>query len=325
MAMSYISRNNRHMIKKVATLVKAICLLIIATMHINQVTAAEGGYSNYVPGTYGDFGMAMAPVETWTLRNDVYYYTADIDKSFSSGKLQLDTSLDFLMNFTTVLYKPDLDIFGAQYAGGIFVPLVQLDTETNISLAGTKRGVNDSVSGLADLVLIPFALYWQDDNYHWSLSHFLVAPTGDYDIDEPINTSLNYWSFDTNFAVTYLNPETGKDLSFNVGHIYNTENDDTNYQTGQELHLDLVLNQFLSDSFAVGIHGFYLKQLTGDSGDGAELGAFKTEAAGVGPALLWSRNFGKQNVTFIAKWLHDFHAENRLEGDHFFLSFAMDW
>ena len=24
--------------------------------------AAEGGYSNYVPGTYGDFAMALAPV-----------------------------------------------------------------------------------------------------------------------------------------------------------------------------------------------------------------------------------------------------------------------
>ncbi|MEH6575802.1 MAG: hypothetical protein V7731_01875 [Amphritea sp.] len=29
------------------------------------VSAAEGGYSNYIPGTYGDFGMALAPSETW--------------------------------------------------------------------------------------------------------------------------------------------------------------------------------------------------------------------------------------------------------------------
>ena len=104
-----------------------------------------------------------------------------------------------------------------------------------------------------------------------------------------------------------------------------TENDDTGYQTGQELHLDVVLNQFFSDTFAIGIHGFYLKQITGDSGGGALLGDFKAEAAGVGPALLWTTKIGNQDVSFIAKWLHEFHAENRLEGDHIFFGFAVDW
>ena len=97
------------------------------------------------------------------------------------------------------------------------------------------------------------------------------------------------------------------------------------YQTGQELHLDVVFNQFLSETFAVGIQGFFLKQITGDSGSGALLGDFKAEAAGVGPALLWTTKIGKQDVSFIAKWLHEFHAENRLEGDSIFLSFAIDW
>ena len=32
---------------------------------------------------------------------------------------------------------------------------------------------------------------------------------------------------------------------------------------------------------------------------------------------------GDQNVSFVAKWLHEFHSENRLEGDHIFLSFAL--
>ena len=91
------------------------------------------------------------------------------------------------------------------------------------------------------------------------------------------------------------------------------------------MHLDVALNQFLSDTFAIGIHGFYLKQVTGDSGAGALLGDFKAEAAGVGPAFLWTKTIGKQTVSFIAKWQHEFNAENRLEGDHIYLSFAMDW
>ena len=109
----------------------------------------------------------------------------------------------------------------------------------------------------------------------------------------------------------------------NIGYNYNTENKDTDYQTGQELHIDLMINQFLSESWAIGIHGFYLKQLTGDSGDGAVLGDFKAEASGIGPAVLWTTEINGQEVSFIAKWLHEFDVERRMEGDHVFASFAM--
>ena len=110
-----------------------------------------------------------------------------------------------------------------------------------------------------------------------------------------------------------------------IGYFCITENDDTDYQNGQELDLDVVFNQFLSETFAIGLHGFYLKQIAGDSGSGALLGDFKAEAAGIGPALLWSTKIGSQDGLIIAKWLHEFHAENRLEGNPIFLGFAVDW
>lgn len=287
--------------------------------------AAEGGYSNYVPGTYGDFGMAVAPSETWTLRNDVYLYDASADRSIRAGLIETETDLQFLMNFTTVLYKPDIKLFGATVGMGAFVPFVNLDLDASVTIGNAIARIDDSATGIGDITLIPLVLYWNSGNIHTTFSQFIITPTGDYDVSNAINAGLNFWSFDTNFALTYLNPETGRDVSFNLGHIYNTENDDTNYQTGRELHLDLVFNQLLSETFAVGVHGFYLKQVSGDSGSGALLGDFKAESAGAGPALLWATRIGGQDVSFIAKWLHEFHAENRLEGDHFFVSFAFDW
>ncbi len=298
---------------------------VVFVFGTRDTVAAEGGYSNYIPGTYGDFGMALAPSEKWTLRNDIYFYDASTSRSVRSGNLEVGTELDFLMNFTTLVYKPELELFGAQFAAGVFIPLVDLELDTSLSIGDTLVSASDSATGLGDIVLIPLLLYWNSGNIHTSVAQFIVTPTGDYDADNLINNGLNYWSFDTNFALTYLNPETGRDFSFNIGHIYNTKNDDTNYQTGRELHLDVAFNQFLSETFAVGIQGFYLKQITGDSGSGALLGDFKAEEAGVGPALLWSTQIGEQGVSFIAKWLHEFHAENRLEGDHVFLSFALDW
>jgi len=287
--------------------------------------AAEGGYSNYIPGTYGDFGMAVAPGESWTLRNDTYYYGADSDRSVRSGRLEAGADLDLLMNFTTLLYKPDLEFLGVQLAFGIWLPLVHLDLDVRLSGGGVALKDDDQATGLGDVALFPLALYWNRGNFHASFVQTIVAPTGSYDVDNLINESLNYWSFDTNFALTHLDPGTGREFSFNLGHVYNTENDDTDYQTGQELHLDAVFNQYLSERFAIGLHAFYLKQITGDSGRGALLGDFKGEAAGVGPALLWNTRIWNQDVSFIAKWLHEFHAENRMEGDHVFLSFALSW
>ena len=87
------------------------CLVIALANH--GARAAEGGYSNYIPGTYGDFGMALAPTERWTLRDDVYYYDASTNSSVRSGNLEVGADLQFLMNFTTLLYTPDIEIFGA--------------------------------------------------------------------------------------------------------------------------------------------------------------------------------------------------------------------
>jgi hypothetical protein len=124
-------------------------------------------------------------------------------------------------------------------------------------------------------------------------------------------------------AITYLNPDSGWELSANLGYIYNTENSDTDYQSGEEVHLDFAINRYLSDSIALGVHGFHLEQISGDSGEGALLGNFEAEASGIGPAVLWSTQAAGRPISLIAKWLHEFNADNRIEGDHFIVSIAL--
>ena len=150
--------------------------------------AAEGGYSNYLPGTYGDFAMAVEPADRWTLRNDLYFYDADTDRSVRSGRLELGTELDFLMNLTTLLYKPGAELFGARYAAGIFVPLVDLELETSVSVGDSTLRVDDSASGLGDVALIPIALFWNRDKIHTSFVQLVVTPTGSYDVDNSIQS-----------------------------------------------------------------------------------------------------------------------------------------
>jgi len=103
------------------------------------------------------------------------------------------------------------------------------------------------------------------------------------------------------------------------------KNKDTQYQSGDEFHVDFVFNQFLSDSWAIGVGGFCLRQLSGDGGAGAVLGDFKSEAMGIGPNLYYIREIRGHNVAVILKWINEFNVENRLKGDHIFASFALSF
>jgi len=47
------------------------------------------------------------------------------------------------------------------------------------------------------------------------------------------------------------------------------------------------------------------------------------EASGIGLALMWIPPQYEGEIAFVAKWLNEFDTENRLEGDHVFLSFMM--
>jgi hypothetical protein len=198
------------------------CVIVALTYECTM--AAEGGYSNYVPGTYGDFAAAVEPPTKFTIRNDIYYYQADINRSVRSGLLETDADLEFIMDFLTLLYKPDFEILGASYAFGAFIPFAHIDIETGISQGSLRVSRQEDVFGLGDIAFIPAILFWNYGNFHFTFSESIVTPTGSYDTDDLANTGLNYWTFDTNAAVTYLNEETGQDYSVNGKSRYRLSN-----------------------------------------------------------------------------------------------------
>jgi len=102
----------------------------------------------------------------------------------------------------------------------------------------------------------------------------------------------------------------------------NTENSDTDYQSGSLLHFDAAIQQILpvgSGFLTLGAEGFYFEQVTGDSGAGAVLGDFKGRTAGLGPVLGYIHPLGKQALLFELKWLPELDTKNRLDGDYVWL------
>jgi hypothetical protein len=147
-------------------------------------------------------------------------------------------------------------------------------------------------------------------------------PVGDYDPDRLANLGLGHGSIDAGYGYTYFDPAAGNEFSVVAGMTYNFENPDTDYRSGIDGHVDFGVSRFLSEQVQVGAVGYFYQQLTGDSGEGATLGPFKSRVAGIGPQLGYFFPAGRMQGYVNLKGYYEFAAENRPEGWNVWLSVA---
>ena len=119
--------------------------------------------------------------------------------------------------------------------------------------------------------------------------------------------SPGYTAIDSGFGYTYLNPQTGHELSAVAGFTYSGMNDALQYRNGIDFHFDWAMSQFVSKSVHVGLAGYAYQQITGDSGAGARLGEFKGHSVGIGPQI---------GIFFPAWKVHGLSEHPRLLGRH---------
>jgi len=292
--------------------IAALGLSLALSLNSYEAQAAEGAASNYFPGGYGDFLVAVAPEPGPILVDLNLFYSADISTAVLQGAVNVGVEIDAYYNLIQAVYVWDVPDLGGRFAVGAYVPLGYASLDATIGMTS----VSDDEFNLGDIGFIPASFFWNFGNFHINLYELIITPTGQYSTGNIVNVGRNYWSFDTIASMTWFNAETGTELSLVPGIMVNTSNDATDYQTGAEFHLDFMANQFLSETFAVGLHGYYYNQITGDSGTGAILGDFQGESFGVGPAFVWVPSFGGGKVAISGKWLHDLHSKNRMEADY---------
>lgn len=306
-------------------------LLVVLNVPALSAHAAEGGYTNYFPGFYGNYAMAVAPDPGIYFSQYLYGYGANGGRKrfVQNGEIRTDAQLYVAMWAGVALKVFDAKIAGGRLGIGGWLPVSFQHVSFTLDLGSQSRSVSDHLTGVGDMGILPVYFWWDlAKGFHIAAFEQITAPTGTYNTDDSVNNSLNYWSFDTNFAATYLNEKHGFEISADVGYIINTKNIVTDYRTGQELHIDYNLNKYLS-AFGVGIEGFFYQQITGDSGSGAKLGSFRGRAAGIGPSAMWSKAFnrdkGLKSLLLTAAWQYEFTAKNRLKGNYVLINLMLEF
>jgi hypothetical protein len=302
----------------------ALALVLVGFACPSVSLAAEGGTTHYLPGGTATL-IDLAPTKPgWVVESIYLHYEGDASADLSvAGTISagLDATSEALL--LGGFYTLPQSVAGARYTLGVFLPYIWIDAEATVSgpLGGSLRR-DDSTSGIGDMTLIPAMLAWKSDFWQFNAILPIYAPTGDYETGRLANPGLNYWTFDPTVGVSYNNDKIGLNAAGYLGISFNTENPDTDYQSGSMLHLDGSVQQLLPAGpgfVGVGAEAFYLQQIAGDSGSGARLGDFKGRTVGIGPVLTYILPRGK--ATFVAelRWLPELDVKRRLDGDYIWL------
>jgi hypothetical protein len=297
----------------------------IAFSLVIPVLAEEGGASRYVPGNTATL-IDLPPTKPgWVAETMYLHYEGDASagRSFPNAGL-LTAGLDATSDAWIVggFHTFETPVFDAHYSVGAYLPYMWVDVTADVTAGGVTGSRNDKEDGIGDMTLIPVMMAWKNDSWQYSALLSVYAPTGDFETGRLANPGRNYWTFDPTFQVSYNNAKTGFNAAIFTGVTLNTENEDTDYQSGAAFHLDLSVQQLLPVGpgfVSIGFNGFFYDQFEGDSGSGAKLGGFEGRDIGIGPALGYILPCGGKTFVAEARWLPELDVRRRLEGDFFWL------
>ena len=296
-----------------------IALLPCSTM------AGEGGTSHVLPGATATLTDLPGTSAAWFVKPMYLHYSGNASAQIPTAA-GVTTNLNATANTLAIAGGRTFEqtvLGGAHYTFAVALPYTWLDISGNVQLPGGGSVARHSeVSGFGDLAVLPVMLAWKMGDWQIDAMLPIFAPTGSYENGRLGNPGLNYWTFDPVIGAVYANKASGFNAMAHVGYAMNTENPDTDYQSGSLLHFEGVIQQIIplgSGFLSLGAEGFYFEQVTGDSGDGATLGDFKGRTAGLGPVLGYIQPFGKETLVVELKWLPELDTKNRLEGDYIWL------
>lgn len=311
--------------------------LLIATLYASSLNAAhaiEGGTQTYLLGIRDSLAGVVPPAGIY-FNNDLVSYSGSAPQLAIGGVGVVDPDLDVFLWRPNVTVAFDSMFWGGTPAINVSLPIASAKMDAEGVAGQFSGGFTDELKGFGDLSVTPM-VGWHDGNVHTSASLTFYLPTGSYEpatVDVPnrtasvLNLGKNRFAVDPTFAITYLNPESGFEISGALGVTISAENGATNYQTAPEFHLEGAMMQHLPSGLAFGLAGYAYKQFNEDSGAGAaaiksSLGmeSLQAQALGLGPIVTYSTQIGKHSYNFKAKYIKEFDVKRAFEVDKFWIT-----
>ena len=292
--------------------VQSILLLAVPALLAGTPVLAKEGPDQYPNGSENFMAGALPPPGNYFI-NYLGYYQGDYRDNDGHKVPGLNVSATF--DALRFIHVTNQKIFGGDWAVHAIVPLVSQRMHTPFPGIG-----NGSVFGLGDIVIDPLIIGWHfPPDWHLTVGVDIYLPTGKYSKSNPTDSiGANYYSFEPIFAFTYLN-QGGFEASAKLMYNLKTNNLDTDYQSGNEFHMDYLIGQHFGP-WAVGLAGYYLRQTTDDQVNGQKVGpdGRRGQVFAYGPAI----KYDYKGMSFVGSWNHESSVDNRFQGNKFFFKWV---
>jgi hypothetical protein len=248
-----------------------------------------------------------------------------------TATIDLDIDIDVFVQALGVVVVTDKKILGADY-GFIILPTwghTSVDVEASANAAGTisvggisrpfsasgSVNIEDEETGLADFFIQPLWLGWHGKHYDIGLSWGAFVPTGAYDENEIANVGYGFYTSQTQ-ASFYYYPVEDKSTAIMFAPTWevHSKNIDKDVTPGQNITIEYGIGQYLHERFEIGVHGYHQWQVTEDSGSDAANEDIEDTVSGIaGQVTFWPI---KEKLALVGKYVHEYGAEDRLEGQY---------
>jgi hypothetical protein len=310
---------------------RTLVTLALCALPLAPAVATEGALGRPVTGLQGaSYAGLIPPTPGFSMQLGYIHYDGEIgaQREIPVGgisALGLDVNVD--MFTATGIYIWDTGEGRWNFASMLTVPFIDLDAEADLAIGPISSTTKDNGSGLFDVFFAPvIASRHFSQTQHLSLSLYIYAPTGDYEVGKLANPGLNVWTYSPTLGYTQLFQRGTLEWSSVAAVDFYSKNDDTDYQNGAVFRLDSLLVKRFHNGWGIGAAGGWIEQLEDDDAAIADrLDGFKGHSLAIGPLVTYARKWDGGQVEFSARWLHEFDVENRFEGDPFLLSASIQF
>jgi hypothetical protein len=283
------------------------CAAVAICIAAMPAHALEGGSSVYPMGAE-TYLVGALPPPGWYVENFSEFYSAGRFNDSNGNKLFPHFRLDVAVEAPRIIKVFDAQIFGANPFVAGLIPAITESVAVN--------GAKASPSGLSEVDLTEGLAWHFSPNLHFAAAVDEFMPFGNYSRTDVASISSNRYAIEPAVAFTYVDP-AGPEFDIKLMYDFNLKNSATNYQSGQDFHMDYAAGWNIG-LWTFGVGGYFEKQTTNDTvnnipanGDG-----FRIEGFAFGPNVQYKLG----HILLRAKYEHEFIARNKPQGDALWLN-----
>lgn len=238
------------------------------------------------------------------------FYTADKMMDNSGDEVNgADLEISVAAMANRFLYMTDKTVFGGNYAFHLIVPILNMNLDIG-------NMVDDTESGIADIIVEPLLLAWHKKRFDASFAVALYLPTGEYDKDAAVNIGKDHFTVQLTQGLTYFfDTEKKWHASYLARYEKHLENRDLDITFGDDIDLDWGIGKSIATYYDVGVVGYSCWQITEDKGSDATNKSQKDQVHAVG--LEFSGFYPHKSYGFKARYQKEVAAKNRTKGQQF--------